>query len=777
MPGTRDAERAAWLLGRLLAMSPAEVGLRVMRSVRTRGGRTAVPRPQAAVAGASRALAALRGADVLRSLDAERGTLLAGVRDERALRACLRRIGATERETITAADAVLEGSVPAFGWTTLEAGWPADWLRDPASERRWPLAHWSALDYRAHGVLGDPRLVWEVNRCHHLVTLGRAFVLTREARYARAVWDAIASWIEANPPYFGINWASPLEVAVRLMSWALAVDLVGGEGGDEGRAGELAASVWLQARHVSDNLSVYASSRNNHLIGEAAGLDVAGAKFHWLPGAREWGRDGRRLLEREVLAQVAADGVPREQAFQYGVFVLEFCLAAAGGRAASRELAERVGRLSSFLSAVAGDGGSLPSVGDGDGGRAYQLSDRPARQASGAVACGAILAGLRPPRGFQPSDAAPGVWLFGADPVARWLDAAPRVPADAGSRAFLEGGYFVARGDAQHGVIDCGPLGYRSIAAHGHADCLSVSICLGDDWVVADPGTYCYHRERVWRDHFRSTAAHNTVTVDGENQSRILGPFLWGRRARGRAVRWASHPLFDFFEGTHDGYARRGVVHRRRVVFARRGYWIVLDDLEGSGRHHISAMFQFDHPCSAVGHGASGGALEHRFEALGGRAVVLRSWLPEGMGAEIVEGRADPPVGWVSSGFGEKHPAPALVAHGTVELPARAVFVAAPERAGGGPLRVSNAGSTPAGTVLEVSFEGGRDVWAFGRVSAPETGLAFSGAVGLRTVRSGESELYGLDVAGWSEAGKDVAYASVENLLATDTGRKERAER
>ncbi len=76
-----------------------------------------------------------------------------------------------------------------------------------------------------------------------------------------------------------------------------------------------------------------------------------------------------------------------------------------------------------------------------------------------------------------------------------------------------------------------------------------------------------------------------------------------------------------------------------------------------------------------------------------------------------------------------------------------------------------------------MSFEGGRDIWLFGTVLAPEKGIDFRGAVGLRTVSAGETGLFGLDVAGWSEAGGDVAYASVANLLAADTRRKERARR
>ena len=83
---------------------------------------------------------------------------------------------------------------------------------------------------------------------------------------------------------------------------------------------------------------------------------------------------------------------------------------------------------------------------------------------------------------------------------------------------------------------DGGPHGYLSIAAHAHADALSVEVRYGGVDVLADPGTYCYHGEPAWRSYFRSTIAHNTVELDGQSQSGDGGPFLWLRHANGREI-------------------------------------------------------------------------------------------------------------------------------------------------------------------------------------------------------------------------------------------------
>lgn len=745
-----------------------------MRGASHRRRRRAEPLPQSDITTAESVLServSAGGADafVSAALNGSTAALLRGGVDAARLVNALSDIGASADATVRAAERALDGFIPAFGWTEIETGGEPEWLADPASGGRWPLVYWSDLDFRAQGALGDPRYVWEVNRHHYLVTLARAYALSGEARFASRVWSDLRSWIEANPPFFGINWSSALEVALRLMSWGMALDLTGTVGACEGDSAAVAASVALQAEHLSDNLSVYASSRNNHLIGEAAGLLVAGAKFPFLKGAGIWRRRGAVLLERELEAQVTPDGVTREQALHYEVFVLElgllgYAASECAGRPLSEAFRERLGQAARFLAAVSGGCGEPPSIGDEDGGRAYELSGRPGRQAASAAACAAVVSGCGRPGDDHRGDLEPALWLFGPDSVAALLARSSHRDAagDCGSStgAFGEGGYFVMGDAGHHGVIDCGPLGYLSIAAHGHADCLSLSICHDGRWVIADPGTFCYHRDTKWRDHFRSTAAHNTLCVDGLSQSEMLGSFMWGRRAEASPLLWARTDRFTAFSGEHDGYRAHGAArHRRTVVLSERGYWIVVDFVDGSGSHRLDAVFQFAEEFT-------------RSEADGmvlsdddGRSVRVLSWLPEGMETDVIEGADDPPGGWISGGFGHRAAAPAVRASGLVELPATLVFALVPFRGSSEIDVVCAGGDRSGGAAVDVSFPGGRERVLFGESVATEPDERFAGVVGFETVSNEGSSRAGVDVREWTVGGEPVVPEAIDNLL------------
>jgi hypothetical protein len=206
-------------------------------------------------------------------------------------------------------------------------------------------------------------------------------------------------------------------------------------------------------------------------------------------------------------------------------------------------------------------------------------------------------------------------------------------------------------------TFDCGELGFAPIAAHGHADALSFTLrAFGED-VLIDPGTYDYFTYRRWRDYFRSTRAHNTVAVDGRDQSEPLGLFLWGRRARASCLRWEQGPEGGTVEGEHDGYRvlERPVRHRRSITLDAGIREVrVCDRLTGAGEH--TADFAL--------HLAEGCVLEpldgNRFEIICA-AGRLRLDLDERLSVRTLRGSDDPIGGWVSRGYHHKQATTTIV--------------------------------------------------------------------------------------------------------------------
>jgi hypothetical protein len=236
---------------------------------------------------------------------------------------------------------------------------------------------------------------------------------------------------------------------------------------------------------------------------------------------------------RETLRQIHPDGVPAEQAFGYLPFVWEllllpFLLAEDAGVATPGSVRDRLAASLEFARAVRRDDGTPPPIGDDDDGRIL-LADE---SASRLDLVGDALAAWLGRDGLAGGGAPLAHLLTGGVPPAR--------RADDGERVFDSGGYTVWRHGAQLVTLDHGPLGLGTLAAHGHADALSVTITRGADGVVTDPGTLAYQEDAAARALCRSTPVHSTVHFGGRSQSEMLGPFLWGRRARvrGRTCEW-----------------------------------------------------------------------------------------------------------------------------------------------------------------------------------------------------------------------------------------------
>ena len=276
------------------------------------------------------------------------------------------------------ADAISDNRLSFFNLENVFVGNPIEWNKDHEFGKFVPLRLSQTIDYRDCREAGDAKNVWEPNRHHHLVVLGRAYRAFGNPRYSEAIWRQIDSWIDDNPFGYGMNWRSPLELGIRLINWVWAIDL--GRGNAEGSSGiseRVRETIWRHIREIARKQSK-GSSANNHLIGEAAGIFVGAAYFPDLPDAGKRLEESHAILTREILRQTYGDGCTREQAFGYHLFVLQFLLVAAVvgqriGMELSRTCLERIEKMLEFAADLS-EGGPAPLFGDCDDGYVLDLA-------------------------------------------------------------------------------------------------------------------------------------------------------------------------------------------------------------------------------------------------------------------------------------------------------------------------------------------------------------------------------------------------------------------
>jgi hypothetical protein len=639
--------RLHWRLNRLRCMTPAEIAHRIIRTLSMHAER-----------------AGLLGSEIVPPPDlAPR---------PRPWVHPAERVDAARH--FAAADRIVEGKLEVFALRDIELGSPLRWNRDPKTGMEVPLSFGKLLDYRNPQRVGDIKYLWEPNRHMHLVTLAQAYALSGDGRYFRVIREHLESWFASCPYRRGPNWSNALEPAIRLINWSIAWQLLGGARSPllEAAGAERFRQRWLEsifqhAQFIRGHFSLY-SSANNHLIGEAAGLFIAAGTWpHW-PHARTWLTEAKTILEREALLQNAEDGVNLEQSVAYERFELELLLLSlfagtANGQTFSTAFVSRIEAMLEYLASIMDAGGNVPMFGDSDDAWVVKLAHEDGFCGyRSLLATGALLyrRGEFKAKAGKLDDKTR--WLFGdgADAAFRELNATgTQLPV---RRAFPDGGYYILGCDFETDreirlIADAGPLGYPSIAAHGHADALAFTLSLGGLEFLIDPGTYVYHTHAPWRGYFRGTSAHNTLRVDGRDQSQSGGNFMWLRKARAGCSLWSSTAERDLFEGWQDGYTRLAdpVMHQRRIALDKTARQVAIEDtLKMAGEHDIELFFHCGEYCR-IDPLTDGYAV--RQEA---RTLIIRLPHLKGSRSCVYHGSSTPISGWVSRRFDDKQPSPTI---------------------------------------------------------------------------------------------------------------------
>ena len=511
-------------------------------------------------------------------------------------------------EIIASAEDIVAGRIDLLGLKSLYVGTEIDWHREPVSAKRSPLKHWKKFDELDTRETGDRKIIWELNRHQHFFTLGVAFWLTGDERFAATFVSHLETWIEQNPPGLGINWSSSLEVSFRAMSWLWAFHFFhDSEAFTPSLFKEAVKFLHLHGRHIEQYLSKYYSP-NTHLTGEGLGLYYLGTQLPFLNRAAQWRELGEDILFSEITRQILPDGVYFEQSICYQRYTVDiyshfvvlrslFGEPFYNGKAAALE--GRLEKAFGFLASITQPDGRTPLIGDDDGGRLLPLTGAEPDDLRGSLSLGGVILGRGDLKYVAETAGEEMFWLTGSDGVSSFDGVAPTEPATT-SREFSDGGYCVMRdgwGDTDNYlIVDHGEVGSLS-GGHGHADALSIEVALQGKTLLVDSGTYTYHESRELRDYFRSTTAHNTLVIDGESSSVPGSTFGWKTKSEAEKNRWIDEDRFTLFAGSHNGYQRldKPATHTREILFLKNDYWIIRDLAETTGTHEYSLGFHFAH--------------------------------------------------------------------------------------------------------------------------------------------------------------------------------------
>ncbi len=521
--------------------------------------------------------------------------------------------------TIQSADLLCEHTFDLLGSGPISLGKQIDWHRDFKSGYRWNPAQ-CYLDVPYGHLPGvDIKVPWELSRFQHLPVLAQAYLLTGRSQYADEVASQISDWIESNAPEHGVNWACPMEVAIRAVNWLWTLALLGNTPSVEnGWLTDVLAMLQAHGRHLMRNLEVRSDGITaNHYLADIVGLLYLGVCLRECKEAAWWRDFAVRELVREMDRQVLPDGVHYESSIPYHRLVSEMFLSSA---ALCRRHAltlpdpfhKRLQLMCEFVHAYTKPNGLSPQIGDGDNGRLHILTgygSQDVRDHRHVLAVGAVLYGRRDwwqaagPRAIE-------VLWFGGQGHELWSHPQDRQDDPRKSVAFSAGGFYIMRDRDAYVLFNCNPVGTNGLGTHKHNDLLSLEINLGGEDILVDPGCFVYTADPRTYDLFRSTASHSTVMIDGVEQNRRTGkPFCLHRDGRPRVLLWEIGDSLDCVSAEYDGYQRlpSPILHRRDVRVHHREMSIqVIDHFSGvadsSTSHCLDWTFPFSADCLLESH-------------------------------------------------------------------------------------------------------------------------------------------------------------------------------
>ena len=579
---------------------------------------------------------------------------------------------------VTFADEIRAGRYPFLGYGTAELGTPPKWNLDFTSGAEWAYVQSECRDCIRHDG-SDVKVPLELSRLQFLPILGKAHVLTGDDSYRQAAKELLSDWIQSNPAPVGVNWTIPMEAALRALSICFVLNLLSTFGHkEEPWLATVTRSLAQHLHYIEANIEFSHLLTSNHYLSDVVGLYCLSVFLdgEGMPARR---RKYRQLIEAEMAKQVYEDGGDYEASIGYQVLVTQLFTTALllmrgdGSAPITPAFVERLKRMFQFLNTVASTSGELPHVGDCDDGRTELLLDdlqqmihrpvaeRNSLRVSRLLGLGQRLFGIGVGAG---DDAA---W-YGLTDAARPPYSEPRLNPGLPCpiQVLPKSGIGVLKHGSAELLFFAVPNGIHGKGSHTHNDKLSFVLRIGGQEVLCDSGTGCYTKDMATRNRFRSTAAHNTMMIDGTEQNHIdaspSGLFILGNEAAVSPIQQGQDAHGSFLRASHTGYCSLGVKHTRTIrAVNNEPSFVIEDELDGDGVHDFEFNLQL-----AANRNAQLAAAENGIvcRIVGDPQVQLAITGPAGL-----QGTIQPSL--ISSTYGATVPAVKVCIWGRAAIPAR----------------------------------------------------------------------------------------------------------
>ncbi|UCE06025.1 MAG: alginate lyase family protein [bacterium] len=575
-----------------------------------------------------------------------------------------------KEKVIAEADDILQNKFRYFSNRTYSLGSGPDWFLNPVTGKRAnPDIHWCDVKIFDPN-LGDIKCIWEPSRFSWSYTLVRVFAATGNERYVEKFWNLFESWLKANQPNMGPNYVCGQECALRLIAMCFAFHAFANVSvSTSERLAKMAIAIAVHANRIEKNINFAISTRTNHALTEAAGLYITGLLFPEFSRSSYWFKLGKNVLTTECLKQIYPDGSYIQHSMNYHrlmlhTFLWAVRLAQLNGDSFCDELMSRLDKATQFLYNMLDEfTGRAPNYGSNDGSLILPLNCcnyldyRPVIQSMYYLLTNKKLFN----QGAWDEDL---LWLFGPAAVDATINRPERLSAK-----YSHGGYYTLREKNSWAMVRCHTYKDRPV----QADMLHVDLWWQGINVLRDSGSFMYYCEKPWQHYFISTAAHNSVTVDGQDQMTKGSRFIWYDWIESNlpVLNFTDNRERQIFSSSHFGFKRLGdnIIHHRSIVLLLKGkVWVIIDDISGSGVHTARLFWHLVEAPFKI----KGSRIE--LNTLAG-LVCIKVLSQTHFNLHSYKGDEQIPAGFQSLYYAERTPATTVIVQTKEKLPVRFVSI------------------------------------------------------------------------------------------------------